>query len=338
MKNFFLAVVILFLFLVIASFFLPSVIHIKKSIFINADIKPVFEQVNNLRNWNNWWHWIKLDTSWKQAFTDTESGAGASYTWESNMREVGNGKMTIITSVPDDSIVVMIEWMDRGIANLTFHFSETINGTQVMWIFYSDLGKNPIRKYMGLFMKKEFEKNFEICLTNIKTFAEASHTRGKTFRGYEIVEKNGTEMIYIGKKDSLTWDKINEFCEKNILNILKAIGKHKLEPITPPSRIFFSRDTVNKFVVMAIAIGVTGGNASTIVKGYETFVMPAGKILHIEHFGAHEKMVNAHYGMDDYMREKGYILNGAVIEEYVTDILKEPDTTKWLSNIYYRVK
>lgn len=338
MKKFLLCVVLFFLLFVIGSFFLPSIIHIRKSIFINSEIKTVFEQVNNLRNWNNWYPWNKIDSNWKQIFTEVESGAGASYTWESKMREVGNGKMTIIASVPYDSIAVMLERMGHGAATGTFHFLKAGNGTNITWTFYSNLGMNPISKYMGLFIKRKFEKNVEIGLRCIKALAETVPANTKTYRGYEIMEKDGIEMIYIGKKDSVTWDKISEFREKNIPAILKAIRKHKLEPVTPPSGIFFSRDTTNKFVVMAAAIGVMQGDARTIVKGYETFVMPACKVLHIAHFGAYEKMANAHCGMDDYMREKGYILNGAFIEEYVTDPIKEPDTTKWLSNIYYRVK
>ena len=69
--------------------------------------------------------------------------------------------------------------------------------------------------------------------------------------------------------------------------------------------------------------------------GYTTYATPASKALHIPYMGAYEKSGEAHYAMDELIKSQGLTQHGAVIEEYVTDPMAEPDTTKWLTNIYY---
>ena len=118
----------------------------------------------------------------------------------------------------------------------------------------------------------------------------------------------------------------------------KAAGKAKLEPAAPfPSGLFFKWDTVNKITVMAAVMSVKG-SSKTKVKGLETFVVPAGKTLNIKYFGGYNGTGLAHMAMDDYINEKGFMKLTPIMEEYVTDPGKEPDSTKWLTNIYYPVK
>ena len=80
------------------------------------------------------------------------------------------------------------------------------------------------------------------------------------------------------------------------------------------------------------------GDAKTKVKGYETFVVPAGKMLHIAYMGGYNGIGQAHMAIDDYMNEKGFMQLTPIAEEYVTDPSKERDSSKWLTNIYYPVK
>jgi hypothetical protein len=42
--------------------------------------------------------------------------------------------------------------------------------------------------------------------------------------------------------------------------------------------------------------------------------------------------------MDEMIQAKGFTHYGNVIEEFITDPMAEPDTTKWLTNIYYMIK
>ncbi|HMR44901.1 MAG TPA: GyrI-like domain-containing protein, partial [Saprospiraceae bacterium] len=70
----------------------------------------------------------------------------------------------------------------------------------------------------------------------------------------------------------------------------------------------------------------------------EKFEIPASKMLLINYQGGYNGLGEAHYAMDDYIKEKGYKISSPVVEEYVTDPGNEPDSTKWVTKVMYFVE
>jgi effector-binding domain-containing protein len=74
------------------------------------------------------------------------------------------------------------------------------------------------------------------------------------------------------------------------------------------------------------------------LKGWQKFDVPAANLaLHIAYNGGYNKIGAAHKALNDYMKEKG-LEQSFRIEEYISGPMTEPDTTKWLTNIYYVIK
>ena len=101
-----------------------------------------------------------------------------------------------------------------------------------------------------------------------------------------------------------------------------------------PSGLYYNWDMQKNLADMAAGIPVEG---EADIEGYD-MVRIGGKALKIEYFGSNAGSGEAHYAMDDYIKENGLELNKVVIEEYITDPTTEPDTSKWLTNIYYMVQ
>ena len=55
----------------------------------------------------------------------------------------------------------------------------------------------------------------------------------------------------------------------------------------------------------------------------------------IDYYGSYEGLMYAHLALDNYLKQKGLKMRSPVIEEYLTDPGAEPDTSKWLTRIYY---
>jgi effector-binding domain-containing protein len=89
---------------------------------------------------------------------------------------------------------------------------------------------------------------------------------------------------------------------------------------------------------LAAAIPVSPDMEVDDLGDFERIEVPAGKALPIEYYGAYEQIGGAHEAMHKYMSEGGIEIGTPVIEEYVTDPEREPDTSKWLNNIYYPLK
>lgn len=318
------------------GFLSPSKVHVERSILINAPSEIVHTQINDLHNWTKWSPWYRMDTAMKIEYNVIASGAGAGYKWNSNHEKVGNGDMTITAST-QDSISTAMNFMENGVATGNFIFSKADSGTKVTWTMDSDMGMNPIGRIFGLFMDKMLGPDFESGLANIKEVAEAVPAGPKKYRGFEVKEEDAADRTYIILKDSLGWDSIEAFCQKNTPAIYEAIGKAKLEIAGAAASLYFRWDSVSKTAIMAVAVPVVG-DAKTKVKGFETFVLPAGKNLHIVYPGGYNGIGSAHYAMDDYMKENNFLQINPVVEEYVTGPDKEADSAKWVTNVYYRVK
>ena len=158
--------------LVVISLFLPSKVHVERTLTINAPPEKVFEQVNTVQNWERWSPWHKLDPNMKLAYAGPPSGVGAKYSWESKQRNVGNGSLTIIESVPHTSVQTAMDFQGQGQATATFRLEKIQGGTQVTWSMESDMGKNPIGKFFGLMMDRMVGSDFEKGLYNLKSLCE----------------------------------------------------------------------------------------------------------------------------------------------------------------------
>jgi hypothetical protein len=94
--------IILFLFLALIGLLVfaatkPNTLRVQRAAMIKASPDKVFALVNNLRSWEGWSPWEKMDTAMKKSYSGPESGKGAAYEWDGN-DQVGKGKLEITES------------------------------------------------------------------------------------------------------------------------------------------------------------------------------------------------------------------------------------------------
>lgn len=173
LKRIGLFVLLLIILLVIISLFLPGKVHVERTAVINAEPSVIYDQVNGLKNWPNWAPWFKLDPNMQVMYDGPESGTGASYSWRGN-KKVGEGKLTITESHPAEHVGMRMDFKGQGSATADFNFERADGGTKVTWGMNSDMGMNPIGKYLGLFMDQMVGGDFEKGLESLKKISESS--------------------------------------------------------------------------------------------------------------------------------------------------------------------
>ena len=152
----------------------PSDFRVTRSATFTAPPQAVFPHVDNLKKWDAWSPWAKLDPNAKNNFEGPESGSGAAMSWAGN-NEVGEGKMTITESRPHELVrfhLVFFKPM-AGESDAEFIFKPAGAQTTVTWTM---TGKNNfIGKAMCLFMNmdKMVGGQFEQGLASLKTIVEA---------------------------------------------------------------------------------------------------------------------------------------------------------------------
>ena len=155
------------------GFLLPGTSHVERQIDIAAPAPLVYEQINELKNWENWSPWAKLDPNVKWTYSEpTTAGTGAYYTWVGNDK-VGEGKLTILDAKPNELLHCKMEFKGQGDAMADFKLTaKDCTSTNVVWSFDSDNGMNPIARWFGLAMNSFIGPDYEKGLENLKAQCE----------------------------------------------------------------------------------------------------------------------------------------------------------------------
>lgn len=151
----------------------PSGYAIARTKTMAAPPAVVFAQVNDLRKWEAWSPWARLDPASQVTFEGPESGTGAVFRWVGN-DQVGEGSMTIVESRPAELVRIRLEFLKpmAGTSESQFTFANEGDGTAVTWTM---TGKNDfIGKAVCLFvdMDQMLGGQFDQGLTNLKRVVE----------------------------------------------------------------------------------------------------------------------------------------------------------------------
>ncbi len=153
----------------------PSTFRIERSALLTAPASTVFDFINNLRKWNSWSPWAKLDPNAKNTFEGPESGVGAVFSWAGN-NQVGEGRMTILESRPNEYIRFKLEFFKpfQAVNTTEFIFKPENGRTSVTWVMTGN--NNVIAKIIGLFMDcgKMVGGQFERGLANLENVTKGA--------------------------------------------------------------------------------------------------------------------------------------------------------------------
>jgi len=153
----------------------PATFHIARSTTISAPPERVFAQVNDLHKWEAWSPWLKADPAAKTAYEGAPAGTGAAFRWSGN-KDVGEGRMTITESRPNQLIRLRLDFM-RPFASTSvaeFTFGPDGDRTLVTWSMTGD--KNFMAKaiHLVLDMDKMVGGKFDEGLAQMKAVAEGT--------------------------------------------------------------------------------------------------------------------------------------------------------------------
>ena len=168
-----LAVIIVALGVVVAM--QPAEFRVTRSAMMSAPPQVVFAQVDDLRKWELWNPWQKKDPAMKLTFAGPPAGPGASYSWAGN-KDVGEGRLTIIESRPNDLVRIKLEFMKPFTATniASFTFKADGNRTAVTWSMEGNNNYLAKALHLVINMDKMVGGEFEKGLADMKKVAEAA--------------------------------------------------------------------------------------------------------------------------------------------------------------------
>jgi effector-binding domain-containing protein len=328
LKKVLIILIVLVVVILIVSAFLPSQSKVERSLLIKASSEVISAKITNLHNWDEWSPWKDRDSAAKYIYNDT-IGIGGWMDWTGNV--AGSGKLSI-TKVKPDSIQYFLSFREpfKSESNGSFSFVKTDSGTIVTWTDVEVLPW-PMVRIVALFMNfdKMMGPDFEKGLEKLKKTSEK-----KNQYTYNVQEREITEMTIATIRNKVNVGEIGNILGKSYGEIQAFIAKNGAKIAGAPIAITLAWDSLSWDFEAALPIDkeIKGNDRIQIKKSF------AGKVLFVEYKGAYNKTYQAYIDLENYKKEKGYVDAGGPWEVYITDPMTEPDTSKWITEIYFPVK
>lgn len=159
--------------LLLAGLMLPRHIEVSRDIVIDAPPAAVWPLVSDLRRFNEWSPWAAIDpagTTYRLEGADT--GVGQILHWASAHPDVGTGRHEIVEIDPARAVTARLEFGETGTARATIILIPAGRGTEVTWDFETDVGFNPVARWIGLMFDSWVGNDYEKGLARLKVLAE----------------------------------------------------------------------------------------------------------------------------------------------------------------------
>lgn len=166
------ALVVLAAVLVGVAFLLPREVTVSRSVVIDAPPEAIWPHVAALEATRAWSPWMTLDPDMQVSFSGPETGVGNRMDWVSEKRNVGTGSQEITAAVEPERVDTALDFGPMGTADATIALAPDGAGTVVTWGFRTDLGTNPVSRWMGLMMDDWVGGDYETGLANLKALVE----------------------------------------------------------------------------------------------------------------------------------------------------------------------
>jgi effector-binding domain-containing protein len=316
--------------LLIIAFLLPSKYHVERSTVIAADKSTIFNLTSHLQKWDLWTPWNKeLDSTVKFELIGPDGQLGTKRTWDGKILK--DGEMTLTLLIPGETVGYDLafnkgQYKSHGMIKI-----ETLGDScKVSWTDDGDLGYNPFNRYMGLFMGKMMNPDFDKGLAKLKKMAEERKSWPK-MEETKIPEQFA--LIVVDSAGPKDYQQVMGKAYGEIFNYLQASG---LKQIGAPFSISLKWDSITKASVMKIGIPVNkeGKNKGRIIAEK----IPEQNAVMAYYFGPYEKIEPAYYALDQYIKEINKEVTGGPWEVYISDPMKEKDLTKLETHILFPVK
>lgn len=311
----------------------PKKSHLERSASINAKPETVQNIVARFSESKHWNPFLEKDPNVVVTMEGQDGTVGSKYTWKGN-KDVGAGSQTISKLEPGlVETALHFETAMGGDASAAMKIVEENGGTsKATWSF--DMISPYPWNAMNLFisMDKLLGPDYEKGLAKLKTYAES--IANKKYRGYEVNVMDSKGHSYVGLRKTIAIKDGAKYFKDSEAAITAALNKAGKEMDGMLVGLYYNYDEKAGITDMAVATSVKGGGP---IPGLTSFDILAGKDIFVNYYGAYDKTGEAHYAIDDYMKEKGIKNSYPVIESYMTDPMVVKDTAKWHTQIIYPI-
>jgi hypothetical protein len=299
MKKIIIAAFILMMLIGSLYIFIPNIVRLKSSTGIKTTQKGLQRMLLNNKNVANWWP----GTINKDSFYDNS-----------------------ITLLP-----IIIENKETSIKSTLFLISIQTDSLNLEWVAQTISSYNPVKRFTSYIKARQINNDMDMVLKKMKQY----YSFPKNIYGYDIQKELVVDANLISTSGKCKGFPGNEFIY-GLINKLKGYANEENTKITGyPMLNIEPFDSVDYLVRVALPLEKLLPDKGNI---HQKRMLKNGNILVTEIKGGNAQTGEAfnqimHYA-NDYERSSPAI----PFYSLITDRTKEPDSSKWITKVYYPVR
>lgn len=311
--------------------------NIERSKVINAPVEQVYNKVNDFKTWESWSPWLYKDPTTKLTFGAITSGTGASYSWESDHKDVGAGSMETIEAVANESLSQRISftkpWEQES--SIYWRFKPAQGGTEVTW---GMKGEMPfMARYMAAKMDEFVGPDYEKGLAKLDSVIQLDkqkysvEVQGETSHsgGYYLYNTTSCKIDEMPVKMAEMMPKVGSYAMKN-----------KITMAGPAFALYHKYDQENNAVIFSCAVPVADRVITDKDSGIQTGLLRPFKAIKTTLKGDYKNLAEAWTTTEKYIAENNLsrVEGIPALEVYTNDPMNFPNPADWVTEIYIPIK
>jgi len=293
------------------------VIHVSRSIMIDAPKKRIQKVLTNFQESISWSPWLIIEPDAKVAFSDNQGKVGAGFSWDGEL--IGEGQMKLVYADEND-IEMKVHFLKpfKSTAQSIFTLQENAGQTEVIWHMQSKLPwfmffmKNKIQAFIGM--------DYERGLGMLKEYIETGKVNSSIMiEG--VVDIEGRK--YVGIPRACAIEEVGEAMKTDYKRLFDFIAEHEILLEEMPFSIYNTFDIPNNHTAFISCIPYDGDAPlpSDFIQGE----IATQKAIKTTHTGSYKHLGNAWTAAMTYARVKKIQTSNTMmgIEVYPND----PDDT-----------
>lgn len=341
MKKVLIVIGVLAAAIVVTGLSLDKEFRVVSEVSIKAPKEVVWEYISSLQKQNEWTPWSKKDPNITTEYTGKPGTIGSVYSWSGNS-DVGQGVQEITAVTPmervEQDLQIMSPWTNT--ADVFINLKEGPEGGSIVeWGFDSEHDFMSALTNLLLDFQGDLEKDYTEGLSTLKKLCEAVPYEKApepmvslfTIDGVDIQNTEMMTSAYVGVRQEIPADKVQEFLSKTYKAISAELANAGYEPTGMPSALYFSKNEEAGTVDVAAAMPL--GNSEVGLMGFESFTLDQGPAFVIDYHGGMKGLEAARNALMKGVTEQGVESLGPVVEEYIVDKSTEKNASKWHTRI-----
>jgi effector-binding domain-containing protein len=330
LRQFILLLLCIILFLISIGFLLPKSIRVDREINIHSNKPFIFNKLNTIKNWGNYLLPMFSGQTQIENYFGPEFGPGAKLVWVSKSEEIKTGSLTIMQSNPYDSILYLIDYIEKGKSSLKIVLNNDIQSTKVKIVFETNLGINPISRWIGLFSDRMIGSDMQRSLKKMQIDLE----KPITYNGFSVEELEIPAQYILSIRDTATNTTISKKLIRMYRRIALFVNAKKMTPAGEPFTVYHSYSQ-NGFDIETCLPIISSIQSSSDVIFSE---LSSQKTVMVKYSGNNKNINLAYQALTNYINDNGLQIAGPPWEKYIRNSIAESDTGNWQTNIYFPVK